>query len=42
MNIAELVQKGVKHNFNSGPSVLPQDVFEESSRAILDFNSTGL
>lgn len=30
------------HNFNSGPSVLPKEVFEEASRAILDFNDTGL
>ena len=30
------------HNFNSGPSVLPKEVFEQASRAILDFNSTGL
>jgi phosphoserine aminotransferase len=30
------------HNFNAGPSVLPQEVFEEASRAILDFNETGL
>ena len=30
------------HNFNSGPSVLPRQVFEEASRAILDFNNTGL
>ncbi|MET0392750.1 MAG: 3-phosphoserine/phosphohydroxythreonine transaminase [Chitinophagaceae bacterium] len=30
------------HNFNAGPSVLPQEVFEEASRAILDFNGTGL
>ncbi|MBS1665698.1 MAG: 3-phosphoserine/phosphohydroxythreonine transaminase [Bacteroidetes bacterium] len=30
------------HNFNSGPSVLPKEVFEEASRAILDFNGTGL
>ena len=30
------------HNFNSGPSVLPQIVMEEASRAILDFNGTGL
>src|SRR5688500_20380182 len=42
MNIAELVQKAVKHNFNSGPSVLPKEVFEEASRAVLDFNNTGL
>jgi len=32
----------VVHNFNSGPSVLPKEVFEEASRAILDFNGTGL
>ncbi len=30
------------HNFNSGPSVLPHSVFEQASRAILDFNHTGL
>lgn len=30
------------HNFNSGPSILPKEVFEEASRAILDFNNTGL
>ena len=30
------------HNFNSGPSILPQIVMEEASRAILDFNGTGL
>lgn len=30
------------HNFNSGPSILPQPVLEEASRAILDFNNTGL
>jgi len=32
----------VIHNFNSGPSILPKEVFEEASRAILDFNNTGL
>ena len=42
MNIAELVEKAVKHNFNAGPSVLPKEVFEEASRAVLDFNNTGL
>ena len=42
MSIAELVQKKLKHNFNSGPSILPQEVFEEASRAVLDFNGTGL
>ena len=30
------------HNFNSGPSVLPREVFEEASQAILNFNNTGL
>ncbi len=30
------------HNFNAGPSVLPKEVFEEASRAILNFNDTGL
>lgn len=32
----------VLHNFNAGPSVLPKEVFEEASRAVLDFNDTGL
>lgn len=30
------------YNFNSGPSILPKEVFEQASRAILDFNGTGL
>ena len=30
------------HNFGAGPSVLPKEVFEEASRAVLDFNNTGL
>ena len=30
------------HNFNAGPSIQPKEVFEEASRAILDFNGTGL
>jgi phosphoserine aminotransferase len=34
--------KSVIHNFNAGPSILPREVFEEASRAILDFNNTGL
>jgi phosphoserine aminotransferase len=32
----------VIHNFNSGPSVLPKEVFEQASQAILNFNNTGL
>ena len=31
-----------KHNFSAGPSILPQEVFEKSAQAILDFNSSGL
>ena len=30
------------HNFNSGPSVLPKEVFQQASEAIIDFNNTGL
>ena len=30
------------HNFNAGPSVLPKEVFEQASRAVIDFNNTGL
>jgi phosphoserine aminotransferase len=30
------------HNFNAGPSVLPKEVFEEASKAILNFRDTGL
>lgn len=32
----------VIHNFNAGPSILPAEVFEEASRAIMNFNNTGL
>jgi phosphoserine aminotransferase len=35
-------ESGTIHNFNAGPSVLPKEVFEEASRAILNFNNTGL
>src|SRR5215204_4430888 len=30
------------HNFNAGPSILPNEVFEEASRAVLNVNDTGL
>jgi phosphoserine aminotransferase len=33
---------GAIHNFNAGPSVLPKEVFEQASHAVLDFNNTGL
>lgn len=31
-----------KHNFNAGPSVLPDVVLENAAKAIIDFNGTGL
>lgn len=31
-----------KHNFNAGPSILPQEVIENAAKAILDFNGSGL
>ena len=31
-----------KHNFNAGPSILPREVIEDTSKAILDFNDSGL
>lgn len=30
------------HNFNSGPSILPQEVLHEAAEAIHNFNNTGL
>jgi phosphoserine aminotransferase len=35
-------EKSVLHNFGSGPSILPKEVFEEASAAVLDFNNSGL
>ena len=32
----------MKHNFNAGPSILPQKVLEKAAQAILDFNGSGL
>lgn len=31
-----------KHNFSAGPSILPQQTIEETAKAILDFNGSGL
>ncbi len=31
-----------KHNFSAGPSILPQEVFEKSAEAVLNFNNSGL
>ena len=30
------------YNFNAGPSILPKTVFEQASKAVIDFNNTGL
>ena len=31
-----------KHNYSAGPFILPQEVFEKSAQAILNFNDSGL
>ncbi len=31
-----------KHNYSAGPCILPQEVFEQASQAVLDFNQSGL
>lgn len=41
-SLTEPTKNSRVHNFNAGPSILPREVFEEASRAILDFNHTGL
>lgn len=33
---------GKKLNFNSGPAILPHEVFEEAAQAVVDFNNSGL
>lgn len=35
-------QQRMIYNFNAGPSILPKEVLEEASRAILNFNNSGL
>jgi len=32
----------MKHNFGAGPCILPKEVFEEASKAVINFNDTGL
>jgi phosphoserine aminotransferase len=32
----------MKHNFSAGPCILPAEVMEKASQAIVDYNSTGL
>lgn len=31
-----------RHNYSAGPCILPQEVFQEASQAVLDFNNSGL
>lgn len=42
LHIHLLCSQMQKHNFNSGPSVLPQIVLSQAKAAIDDFNGTGL
>ena len=32
----------MKHNFGAGPCILPQDVFQEASEAVKDFNGLSI
>ena len=32
----------MKHNFGAGPCILPQEVFEQASAAVLDFNGLSI
>ncbi|MEO6639204.1 MAG: 3-phosphoserine/phosphohydroxythreonine transaminase [Ginsengibacter sp.] len=34
--------KNIMHNFNAGPSVLPQVVYEEAAAAVLNYNNSGM
>ena len=34
--------KRLMHNFNAGPSVLPEEVFKQASEAVINFNNSGL
>jgi len=41
MSVDNVTKKKV-HNFNAGPSILPAEVFQQASDAILNFNDSGL
>ena len=32
----------MKHNFGAGPCILPQEVFQEASRSVVDFNGLSI
>ncbi|MDY3548544.1 3-phosphoserine/phosphohydroxythreonine transaminase [Riemerella anatipestifer] len=36
------IKMNKKHNFSAGPCILPQEVFQKSAEAVLDFNGLGL
>ncbi len=35
-------QTKLVHNFNAGPSILPKEVFQQASEAVLNYNNSGL
>jgi len=42
-NLSLLFKRTEKiYNFGAGPSILPKEVFEEASQAVINFNNTGL
>ncbi|MGZ3922622.1 MAG: 3-phosphoserine/phosphohydroxythreonine transaminase [Flavisolibacter sp.] len=41
-NPISLKAGGTIYNFGAGPSILPKEVFEEASQAVVNFNNTGL
>ena len=42
MHLISFEKNMKKHNFSAGPSILPPEVFEKASQAVLDFENTGL
>lgn len=42
MATATFERLGTVHNFNAGPSILPEEVFQQASQAVLNYNDTGL
>lgn len=41
-NLNNFKNTSAKINFGAGPSILPKEVFEEASQAVINFNNTGL
>lgn len=40
---APVTEQGILvHNFNAGPSILPKEVFQQASEAVLNYNNSGL